>query len=61
MINAGPLLQIENPHIKYVDLVNHGFIILDVNSQRIQADWYCVNTLDTIDANYSWGEVSLLE
>lgn len=55
-INAGPILQIENPHIKYVDLVNHGFIILDVNSQRIQSDWYFVNTLDAIDASYSWGK-----
>ncbi|MCJ8292253.1 MAG: alkaline phosphatase D family protein [Crocinitomicaceae bacterium] len=55
-INAGPLLQIENPHIKYVDLVNHGFIILDINSQRIQSDWYFVNTLDAIDASYSWGK-----
>ena len=55
-INAGPLLQIENPHIKYVELTSHGFIILDVNSQRIQSDWYFVNTLDAIDASNSWNK-----
>ncbi|MDG1330933.1 MAG: alkaline phosphatase D family protein [Crocinitomicaceae bacterium] len=53
-INAGPLLQIENPHIKFVELTSHGFLMLDVNSQRIQSDWYFVNTLDNIDAGNSW-------
>lgn len=52
--SIGPLLQSENPHLKYVDLKDHGFFILDVNAQRIQADWYFVNTLDSIDAGYTW-------
>lgn len=55
-INAGPILQLENPHIKYVELTKHGFIILDVNAQRIQADWFYVNTLDQIDAGYAWAK-----
>ena len=55
-INAGPLLQIENPHIKYVDLTSHGFIILDVNSQRIQSDWYFREYLGCNRCKlYSWG------
>lgn len=55
-INAGSILQFENPHIKYVELTKHGFVILDVNTQRIQADWYYINTLDAVDAGYSWAK-----
>lgn len=55
-INAGGLLQFENPHIKYVELTKHGFVILDVNTQRIQADWYYINTKDAIDASYNWAK-----
>ncbi|MFH1321004.1 MAG: alkaline phosphatase D family protein [Bacteroidota bacterium] len=35
-----------NPHMKYVDLENRGYYILDVNKNRTQADWYFVNTID---------------
>lgn len=55
-INAGGILQIENPHIKYVELTKHGFILLDVNTQRIQADWYYINTLDAINNSYAWAK-----
>lgn len=53
-INVGGLLTLENPHIKYVELTKHGFIMLDMNTQRIQADWYFVNTIDNIDPSYTW-------
>jgi alkaline phosphatase D len=53
-INVGGVLTLENPHIKYVELTKHGFIILDMNQQRIQADWFFVNTIDQIDPSYSW-------
>ncbi len=55
-INAGGILQFENPHIKYVELTKHGFVVLDVNTQRIQADWYYINTKDAIDASYNWAK-----
>ncbi len=29
-----------NPHIKDVDLDNHGYFVLDVTENRIQSDWY---------------------
>lgn len=53
-INVGSVLQLENPHIKYVELTKHGFIMLDMNKQRIQADWFFVNTIDNIDPSYTW-------
>ncbi len=29
-----------NPHMKYVDLIRHGYLILDVRPERVQADWF---------------------
>ncbi|MEW7280708.1 alkaline phosphatase D family protein [Aquimarina sp. 2201CG1-2-11] len=29
-----------NPHIKDVDLDNHGYFVLDVTEDRVQSDWY---------------------
>lgn len=53
-INVGGLLTIENPHIKFVELTQHGFFILDMNQQRIQADWFFIDQIDQVNTNYSW-------
>lgn len=29
-----------NPHMKYADLIRHGYLILDVRPDRVQADWF---------------------
>ncbi len=34
-----------NRHIKDVDLNNHGYFILDVNENRVQADWFDIEDL----------------
>ncbi|MBL7997101.1 MAG: alkaline phosphatase D family protein [Candidatus Kapabacteria bacterium] len=34
-----------NPQMKYGDLVQHGYVLLDITRQRTQADWYHVDTL----------------
>ena len=39
-------IQASNSHIKYADLSQHGFMILDVNSTRTQCDWYYTTTID---------------
>ena len=49
-------IQAANPHIKYADLAQHGFMILDINRTRIQNDWYYVNTLDQSSSVYSYGK-----
>lgn len=33
-----------NPHMKYINLANHGYYTLDVNKQRVQADYTFVET-----------------
>jgi alkaline phosphatase D len=56
-INVGTILTLENPHLKYVELTKHGFIILDLNQQRIQADWFYVNTItQNNNSDYSWAK-----
>ncbi|THH35490.1 alkaline phosphatase D family protein [Neolewinella litorea] len=35
-----------NPHMKYVDLLSHGYFLLDVGPQRVQADYYYSNILE---------------
>lgn len=49
-------------HVKFVDLTQRGYYILDVTPQRTQADYYYVNTIANIDpsTNYetSWKVVS---
>lgn len=37
------LIQSFNPHMKYIDLSQKGYLILDVNKNRAQADWYYVS------------------
>ena len=39
------LARLFNPHIKWVDLTNHGYLILDVRPERVQADWFFVETV----------------
>lgn len=39
-----------NPHMKYTDLINHGYFVLDVKTDSIQADYYFVDRIDTVDA-----------
>ncbi|MDY8138447.1 alkaline phosphatase D family protein [Aquimarina sp. 2201CG5-10] len=38
-------IKLLNRHIKDVDLDNHGYYVLDVKENRVQADWYDVNSI----------------
>jgi hypothetical protein len=40
--------------MKYIELKQHGFVLLDVN-ERAQADWFYVSTIDTDSNVYSYG------
>lgn len=46
-------LMISNSHIKWVDLSQHGYIIMDVNKTRTQSDWFHIPTLDTKTSSYT--------
>lgn len=38
-------IQTNNPHMKYIELLKRGYLLMDVNKQRIQGDWLHVNTV----------------
>lgn len=45
-----------NGHIKYVNLSEHGYIILDMNNTRTQGDWYHVNSIDNQSTNFTYAK-----
>lgn len=34
-----------NPHIKFVDLSRKGYLLVDVTAERVQAEWWAVDTI----------------
>lgn len=42
-LEAGTLA--DNPHVKWVDFTSHGYFVLDVTEERVQADWFAVDTV----------------
>jgi len=40
------LIQSMNDHMQYIDLDNHGYMILDINQNRIQGDYYYMNDIE---------------
>ena len=43
------VLPVVNPHMKYTDLKNHGFILMDVTHQRAQAEFYYAENIDSAE------------
>lgn len=43
-----------NPHMKYVDLTRHGYFILDVQPDSVQANWYFTPVLEP-DSDQDFG------
>ena len=44
----------DNPHVKYVDFDQHGYLVLDVTPQRVQSDWFFVDTRSEPSDNESF-------
>ncbi len=37
----------QNPHVRFVDLAKHGYILLDINKTRTQGDYYFVSSISS--------------
>ncbi|HBS41050.1 MAG TPA: alkaline phosphatase [Oceanospirillales bacterium] len=35
------------PHVRYAEVTTHGFVLLTVDQQQVQADWYYVSAVNT--------------
>jgi alkaline phosphatase D len=44
-----------NPHMKYADLDRHGYIVLTVQEEQVQADYYYIRNILKRDTSTSWG------
>ncbi len=53
---AENIIQLANNHMKYIELADHGFYILDVNQNRAHCDFFYVNTISSVDNGYHWDE-----
>lgn len=54
VVNIGTqLVQLANPHVKYLNLSDHGYFILDVNEGRAQADYFFMDDIDS-PGNYGY-------
>jgi alkaline phosphatase D len=49
-------IQLSNSHIKYTDLSQHGFYILDINNNRTQCDWFYITTIDNPSLSYNYAK-----
>ena len=47
MREATTLLRLAAPHLKFLDGENRGYVLLDIDAKRLQADWYLVPGVDT--------------
>lgn len=55
-IGAESLIMASNDHMQYVNLTEHGYMILDVNKQRTQGDWYYVDDVQSVSSNEFFGD-----
>lgn len=42
---AAEAAKADNPHVRYLDLVEHGYLVLDLDEEGAQADFYFVDTV----------------
>lgn len=48
-------IRTQNPHIKYVDLARKGYLLLDITPERVNGEFWYVDTIDTTSANETFG------
>lgn len=48
-------VQVFNPHVRYVDLSNHGFIIVEATPDYVQSDYIYMNTLNSPGGGFTVG------
>lgn len=50
------VIQSQNPHMKYIELTQHGYVLLDVNQTRTQGEWWFVDQISSQGATESMAE-----
>lgn len=58
--NLGPLapvLRVNNPHFKYINLDRRGYMLLDITPQRVSNEMWFIDTVDTRSSGQTLGAV----
>lgn len=50
------IIKSQNPHVKYVNVTRHGYVVIDVTPQKVQGDWYFANTVSQPQPGETTGE-----
>ncbi len=50
-----PVVRLLNPHMKYIELAKRGYLLLDVTHERVQGEWWYVDTIATASTTESLG------
>ena len=48
-------LKLANPHFKYVDLTERGYMLLDIDATRVVSEWWYVDTVTSRSSGQSLG------
>jgi alkaline phosphatase D len=51
---AETLVQRENAHVKWVDTQQHGYVVVDVTVDRVQADFWHIDRVDAPGTTERW-------
>jgi alkaline phosphatase D len=54
---AQQLIAATHPHVKYVDLLRRGYLLIDLTRDQVQAEWYHVRTLTERQATEDAGRI----
>ena len=49
-------LRLANPHVKYADLTERGYLLLDIDATRLVSEWWYVDTVASRSAGQSMGK-----
>lgn len=49
------LIEEENLHVRYIDLAHRGFVVLDLTTERLLAEWHFLSDVTRPDATVSLG------
>jgi alkaline phosphatase D len=54
-------IRAQNPHFKYIDLNRRGYMLLDITDDRVQCEWWHLDTVAAIDGNQTLAAVSRVD
>jgi len=52
---ARRILRWQNRHVRLADLEHHGYVVVDVTAEAVQADWWHLDTIARRDRTERWG------